>query len=73
VNPAAEWLRARFEQLIKYREIARGNGLRYEITFGRWHGPSAVRPMIEFRSVMETGESMTVKPVDYKDPERWWL
>ena len=68
-TPAADCLQARFDQVIETHR--RGFGfVRHD---PQWHGPSAVRPMIEFLSVMDAGEPMSVTPADYHDPERWWL
>ena len=36
-------------------------------------GPAVIKPMIQFRSVMETGKGMTIGQADYHDPDRWWL
>jgi hypothetical protein len=36
-------------------------------------GPAVIKPMVQFRSVMDAGKPMTVTASDYADPQRWWL
>jgi hypothetical protein len=69
-SPATEWLEADFDKTMK----------RFRRDFGgtapsspKWRGPSFLRPMIQFRSLLDGGKSMRVSPADYADPERWWL
>ena len=38
-----------------------------------WNGPSAVRPIIQLRTLLDGGTAMTVAQADYADPDRWWL
>jgi hypothetical protein len=68
-TPAIEWLEGQFEQAVKHRADHRGA----RQPAREWHGPSAIRPMIELLSVMETGEQMMIRPADYRDLDRWWL
>jgi hypothetical protein len=66
MNPAAiEWLNARFEYMMRHRT--------WMVKLADWHGPTALRQMIEFLPALATGEAMRVCPADYADPERWWL
>ena len=68
-TPAIEWLHADFEQgLQRYQRKLRHGALDRE-----WHGPLAVRPMIQLRSELDRCTSMRVTPADYRDPDRWWL
>jgi hypothetical protein len=30
-------------------------------------------PMITFKSDMDAGQPMRIRPEDYDDPQRWWL
>ncbi len=67
--PAIEWLDADFEEgLQRYQGKLRHGALDRE-----WHGPVAVRPMIQLRSPLDRCAPMRVTYADYYDPERWWL
>jgi hypothetical protein len=65
-NPAIDWLNAQFEQAIQRH----AGDFRHAPGHRKWHGPTDVRPMIEFLSVMDAGPSMRVIPGDYDDPGR---
>ena len=54
--------------LRRYQRHARARSLDEH-----WHGPSAVRPMIQLRSLLDGGKAMTIAQADYDDPDRWWL
>ena len=64
-TPVIEWLQATFEQIAGRH----AGGFRYAPASWKWHGPSEIRPMIEFLSVMDAGPAMRVFPRDYDDPE----
>jgi hypothetical protein len=66
MTPAIQWLQAHFERAIEHHEGA----FRYAPAYRHWHGPSEIRPLIEFLSVMDAGKPMRVIPSDYADPER---
>ncbi len=66
---AVRSLEAGFGQAIKRY----GKAIRSAPCDPWWRGPVSIRPMIEFRPVMDAGEAMRVIPDDYDDPERWWL
>jgi hypothetical protein len=68
VNPAVTCLQAKFEQIISRH----GKVLRAGFAPGGpwWRGPSDIRPMIEFLSVMDAGQPMRVSVHDYADPEQ---
>ena len=68
-NPAIDWLHAQFEHIAQRHD----GDFRHAPAHRKWHGPSDVRPMIEFLSVMDAGPSMRVIPSDYDDPGRWPL
>jgi hypothetical protein len=68
-NPATDWLNTQFEQVIQRH----AGDFRQAPGHRKWYGPSDVRPMIEFLSVMDAGPSMRVIPGDYDDPEAWPL
>jgi hypothetical protein len=57
-TPALEWLQAAFD--TRCRE-------EFDHAF-RNRGP-----MITFKSDMDAGQPMRIRPGDYDDPERWWL
>ena len=64
-SPAAiEWLEADFEQVAGRH----AGEFRHAPASRKWRGPSEIRPMIEFLSVMDAGPSMRVFPRDYDDP-----
>jgi hypothetical protein len=68
-NPAIEWLNADFDEAQRcYKRWSRARTLDES-----WTGPSAIRPIIQLRTLLDGGKSMTVTQVDYKDPERRWL
>jgi hypothetical protein len=68
-TPAVTWLEGQFEHTITRRPwISRSRQ-----SSQPWHGPWAIRPMIELLSIMQTGEQMTIRPADYRDLDRWWL
>jgi hypothetical protein len=68
-NPAIEWLQAHFEHVTARHAGAFGHAPAHR----HWHGPSDIRPMIEFLPVMDAGPAMRVIPHDYDDPDRWPL
>jgi hypothetical protein len=66
---AIEWLNADFEEAHRrYKRWSRSRTLDED-----WNGPSAVRPIIQLRTLLDGGTSMTVAQADYADPDRWWL
>jgi hypothetical protein len=68
-QPALDWLHADFEEgLQRYQRKLRHGALDNE-----WHGPLAIRPMIQLRSQLDRSAPMRVTPSDYHDPARWWL
>ena len=69
-SPAAlQWLTADFEQgLQRYKRK-----LRHGTLNRHWHGPIAIRPMIQLRPSLDRCAPMRVTHADYHDPERWWL
>ena len=68
-TPAIEWLNADFEDAHRrYQRWLRSRTLDED-----WNGPSAVRPIIQLRTLLDGGTSMTVAQADYADPDRWWL
>ena len=67
--PALDWLHAEFEQNLECRRWKSRNRCFDE----HWHGPSAIRPMIQLRSLLDSGKAMHVTQTDYLDPDRWWL
>lgn len=69
LNPAIEWLQDHFEQVVQRH----AGDYRYAAGHPKWHGPSDIRPIIEFLSVMDAGPSMRVTIPDYDDPDRWPL
>ena len=68
-QPALDWLDADFDHgLQRYqRKLRRGAHDTH------WHGPLAVRPMIELIAPYHRCAPMRVTPADYADPDRWWL
>ena len=67
--PAIDWLTADFEDgLQRYQRKLRHGALDRD-----WHGPAAVKPMIQLRSELDRCPSMRVTPADYADPDRCWL
>ncbi len=65
MNAAIKCLEAKFEWNISRH----GNAIRAGfVPDGRWHGPSALRPMIELLSVMDAGQPMRIIPSDYDHP-----
>jgi len=69
LSPALDWLDADFDHgLQRYqRKLRRGAHDTH------WHGPLAVRPMIELIAPYHRCAPMRVTPADYADPDRWWL
>lgn len=64
---AADWLLAEFDatdvnQLAVFDEDT-----------DAWVWPPCVQPMFTIKPDMDSGAEMSVRPADYKDPERWWL
>jgi len=68
-TPVLDWLDADFDHgLQRYqRKLRRGAHDTH------WHGPLAVRPMIELIAPYHRCAPMRVTPADYADPDRWWL
>jgi hypothetical protein len=67
--PAIDWLNAHFEDgLQRYQRKLRHGALDRQ-----WHGPAAVKPMIQLRSELDRCPSMRVTQADYHDPDRRWL
>jgi hypothetical protein len=64
MTAAIQYLEAHFEQAVKRH----AGGFRYAPAYRQWRGPSEVRPMIEFLSVMDAGKPMRIVPSDYADP-----
>jgi hypothetical protein len=71
VNPAITCLQAGFEQIVSRHGKALGAGFAPGNRW--WRGPSEIRPIIEFLSVMDAGQPMRVTRSDYADSERRWL
>jgi hypothetical protein len=69
VTAAIQWLEAHYAQAIERYAGA----FRYAPAYWQWRGPSEIRPMIEFLSVMDAGKPMRIIPSDYTDPERMCL
>lgn len=68
-SAAHQWLRADFEQgLQRYKRKLRHGALDRQ-----WHGPIAIRPLIQLRPALDRCAPMRVTQADYHDPERWWL
>ena len=68
-TPAIDWLNEGFDEAFScYKQWSRARTLDET-----WHGPSAIRPIIQLRTVLDGGKSMTVTRADYADPHRWWL
>jgi len=69
LSPALDWLDADFDHgLQRYQRK-----LRHGAHDTHWHGPLAVRPMIELIAPYHRCAPMRVTPADYADPGRWWL
>jgi len=68
-TPATEWLDGEFERTAQPRR----QDFHDPLSGQPWPGPAVIRSMIQLISVMDTGEPMAVRQVDYKDSQRWWL
>jgi hypothetical protein len=66
---ALQWLYADFEQGIERYQ----RKLRLGARDRQWHGPAAIRPMIQLRSSLDRCAPMRITHADYHDPDRWWL
>lgn len=66
MNQAAKWLEADFrsKQDTWFDEYT---------DEGFWNGPYVVRPIFQLLSVMDAGTPMTIRHIDYLDPERVWF
>jgi hypothetical protein len=68
-NPALDWLHAEFEHAIAQQSWKSPD----RFFDPNWHGPAAIRPMIQLRPLLAGGAPMKVTSADYADPERRWL